>query len=121
MARPRRTWSLPTTAMLFSAWQATTQALQPVQAFRSMAMPQAWPSYFHSGIDRQAAGRLFGALVHRFRVPCSIRQCRPCGSMWRRGVEHVVVLGGGEIVGSRDLACASRPTSCHSALAVRRP
>ena len=30
MARPRRTWSLPTTAMLFSAWQAMTQALQPV-------------------------------------------------------------------------------------------
>jgi hypothetical protein len=43
MARPRRTWSLPTTAILFSAWQATTQALHPVQAFRSMAMPQAWP------------------------------------------------------------------------------
>jgi hypothetical protein len=30
---------LPTTAMLFSAWQATTHAPQPVQAFKSMAMP----------------------------------------------------------------------------------
>src|SRR6185437_2762949 len=33
--------SLPTTGMLFSAWQATTQALQPMHAFRSMLMPQA--------------------------------------------------------------------------------
>ena len=32
--------SLPTTGMLFSAWQATTQALQPMQDVRSMAMPQ---------------------------------------------------------------------------------
>ena len=32
MARPRRTWSLPTTGMLFSAWHATTHALHPVQA-----------------------------------------------------------------------------------------
>jgi len=31
--------------MLFSAWQATTQALQPVQAFRSIAIPHACPSY----------------------------------------------------------------------------
>ena len=39
-----RSWitcSLPTTGMLFSAMQATTQALQPMQAFRSMLMPQA--------------------------------------------------------------------------------
>ena len=30
------TISLPTTAMLFSDWQATTQALQPTQAFMSI-------------------------------------------------------------------------------------
>ena len=30
-----------TTAILFSAWQATTQALQPLHAVRSIAMPQA--------------------------------------------------------------------------------
>ena len=41
ISRPLATWSLPTTGMLFSAWQATTQALQPVQVLRSMAMPQA--------------------------------------------------------------------------------
>ena len=39
MMRPRFTCSLPTTGMLFSAWQATTQVLQPTQEFRSMAMP----------------------------------------------------------------------------------
>ena len=39
-----RSWMhlrLPTVGMLFSAMQATTQALQPMQAFRSMLMPQA--------------------------------------------------------------------------------
>ena len=41
ISRPRITWSFPTTGMLFSAWQATTQALQPVQTLRSIAMPQA--------------------------------------------------------------------------------
>ena len=45
ISRPRATWSLPTTGMLFSDWQAMTQALQPMQEFRSIAMPQAWPSY----------------------------------------------------------------------------
>ena len=39
ISRPRVTCSLPTTGMLFSAWQATTQALQPMQAVRSIAMP----------------------------------------------------------------------------------
>jgi hypothetical protein len=41
MARLRRTWSLPTTGMLFSAWQLTTHALQPVHDVRSIAMPHA--------------------------------------------------------------------------------
>ena len=41
MWRPMTTCSLPTTAMLFSDWQATMQLLQPTQAFMSMAMPQA--------------------------------------------------------------------------------
>ena len=31
--------SLPTTGMLFSAWQATTHALQPMQAVWSIDMP----------------------------------------------------------------------------------
>ncbi len=34
---------MPTTGMLFSAWQATTQALQPMQVLRLMTMPQALP------------------------------------------------------------------------------
>ena len=39
-----RSWitcCLPTTGMLFSAWQATTQALQPMQALRSTLIAQA--------------------------------------------------------------------------------
>src|SRR4051812_3425087 len=39
ISRPASTCSLPTTAMLFSATQATTQALQPMQEFISIAMP----------------------------------------------------------------------------------
>src|SRR5262249_46821645 len=35
--------------MLFSDTQAVTQALQPTQELRSMAMLQAWPSYLWSG------------------------------------------------------------------------
>src|SRR5688500_1262465 len=35
------TWSVPTLGMLFSAWQATMHAEQPMQAFMSIAMPQA--------------------------------------------------------------------------------
>ena len=34
--------SLPTTAILFSAWQAIMQLLQPTHEFRSIAMPHAY-------------------------------------------------------------------------------
>src|SRR5690348_1633637 len=37
--RPFLTCSLPTTGMLFSEKQATTQELQPTQEFMSIAMP----------------------------------------------------------------------------------
>ena len=40
ISRLRMTWFLPTIGMLFSAWQATTHALQPVHAVRYVAMPQ---------------------------------------------------------------------------------
>ena len=39
MMRPCETCSFPTTGMLFSAWQASTQALQPVHTFKSMLIP----------------------------------------------------------------------------------
>jgi hypothetical protein len=39
--RPRETSCLPTIGTLFSAWHATTQALQPTQAARSIDIPQA--------------------------------------------------------------------------------
>ena len=41
MFRSASTWSLPTTGMLFSLWQATTHALHPMQAVRSMTMAHA--------------------------------------------------------------------------------
>ena len=37
------TWSLPTIGMLFSAWQAMTQALHPMQELRSTAIPHDVP------------------------------------------------------------------------------
>ena len=39
ISRPSSTWRLPTTAMLFSDWQAMTHALHPVQRLRSITMP----------------------------------------------------------------------------------
>ena len=38
ISRPRPTWYLPTTGMLFSAWQATTHAVHPVQRLMSTAI-----------------------------------------------------------------------------------
>ena len=49
ISRPRTTCSAPTTGMLFSDWQARTQALQPTQALRSMAMPHLWSGKTWSG------------------------------------------------------------------------
>src|SRR3954451_24156528 len=47
--RLRRTSSLPTTAMLFSAWQAVLQALQPMQELRLIAIAQAFRLYSYGG------------------------------------------------------------------------
>ena len=44
ISRPCETCSLPTTGTLFSDWQAVTQALQPMQAPRSIDMPHWWPA-----------------------------------------------------------------------------
>ena len=41
MSRPRAISSGPTTGMLFSDWQATTQALQPMQSVVSIIIAQA--------------------------------------------------------------------------------
>jgi len=38
LARPRAAWSGPAVLILFSAWQATTHASQPVQRSRSITM-----------------------------------------------------------------------------------
>ena len=49
MTRPASTWSLPTIGTLFSAWQATAQAWQPMQEFRSIAIAQAFCGYLKLG------------------------------------------------------------------------
>src|SRR5262245_205071 len=49
LVRLRPICVLPTTGMLFSATHAMMQALQPVQAFRSIAMPHLWLLYSCSG------------------------------------------------------------------------
>jgi len=38
-----RIWALPTTGTLFSLWQATMHALQPMQVFKSIVIPHWWP------------------------------------------------------------------------------
>ena len=43
ISRPFATWTLPTTGTLFSLWQATMHALQPMQEFRSIVIPHWWP------------------------------------------------------------------------------
>jgi hypothetical protein len=50
ISRPRATIALPTMGTLFSAWHATTHALQPVQVERSIDIAQRYfaPSRFDS-------------------------------------------------------------------------
>ena len=71
ISRLRRTSSLPTTGMLFSAWQAITQAEHPVQALRSITMP-------HESVVANAGQR-----IHPLRAdlgeagaqPAAVSQC----------------------------------------------
>src|SRR6266540_3409475 len=44
MMRPCATCNLPTTGTLFSAWQAMTHALHPVQTFRSIDFQRCFPN-----------------------------------------------------------------------------
>ena len=51
ISRPCSTCSLPTTGTLFSAWQATTQALHPVQVF-SGAVTELHPQLVAAAGDK---------------------------------------------------------------------
>ena len=53
ISRPRVTWSLPTDGMLFSLWQATTQALQPMHEFRSIVMAHCGPVFVVALLPRR--------------------------------------------------------------------
>ena len=71
ISRSRCTWSLPTTAMLFSAWQAMTHPLQPVQTLVSMTMAHACPVYWTGGYMVSSVFSLFVAAF-----------CMKAGSCW---------------------------------------
>src|SRR2546430_6390525 len=51
MVRPWPAWSLPTMGILFSAWQAMTQALQPVQTLRSTVMPHCCAAFIGGVVE----------------------------------------------------------------------
>ena len=73
------TSSLPTTGMLFSAWQATTQALQPTQAFMSIVMPQACGSLKASGPPSRFFGVVYGDGNNCSGNSFSLWRCGACG------------------------------------------
>src|SRR5579875_702725 len=61
MSRPRAISSGPTTGTLFSAWQALTQALQPMQAAASITIAQAgsgcgWGGSSEGGSETGSSG-----------------------------------------------------------------
>ena len=56
ISRPMATCSLPTIGMLFSDWQATRQALQPMQEVRSIDIPHWWSLSLISGWPLVSSG-----------------------------------------------------------------
>src|SRR4051794_33311457 len=54
---------MPMTGMLFSDWQAVTQALQPMQVLRLMTIPQAFPSSAGLAEPEEADGCAAGASI----------------------------------------------------------
>ena len=72
MIRLRSIWSLPTTGTLFSAWQATTHAEQPVHALRSIAMPQACSPWSRSA---QSVGSASASLAASAAVVQLLQRC----------------------------------------------
>src|SRR4051812_49983601 len=117
--RLRRTWSFPTTGMLFSATHPITHALQPVHDVRSIAIPHACPSYFHSGYMLSAFG---GASAPSWTDSGFLRYSSslPEWMMLRRGSGGCLFF----VVAEREEAggfSASHPVSCPSALPLPRP
>ena len=55
MSRPRAISSGPTTGELFSTWQATTQALQPMHSEVSITIPHRAPPRVSSGKNDASA------------------------------------------------------------------
>src|SRR5882724_9563094 len=74
--------------MLFSDWQATTHALQPLHLFRSIAMPQAYPGYLNSLYSESsfATSSCFSCEKPGFFLYSSsvavLRICRPSMLKW---------------------------------------
>ena len=105
IARPLTTCSLPTIGILFSAWQAIMQALQPVQVFRSTAMPH-WFGARRAADEYKARTSAERFLARQLRVhPHFLREIRLLLEFLKRGFAHqgapfhaVVLLGDGETV-----------------------
>ena len=80
--------------MLFSDWQPSTQALQPVQVFRSTAMPHLWPVYSHS-FQSEISGGLW--------MPRWSTKCGSFAVLLERAFAHqaghaLLDLGGADLV-----------------------
>ncbi len=101
--------------MLFSAWQATTQALQPVQAVQVDGHAPGISLVFPVGIEGQPAGGSLGAVMHRIGFLQVLRRACRRWIMWRRGSSICVVVGGGELVAPDRPSWHARPVSCQSA------
>ena len=67
ISRPCATRSFPTIGILFSAWQAIVQVLQPVHEFRSMTMPHCRPSVLLG-----CSQRLFSSGYFSFDITSSL-------------------------------------------------
>ena len=95
----RRTWSLPTTAMLFSAWQAITQALHPMQAVLVDGHAPGIALVLPFRIDREFARRILRAFVRRFGIFSEIREVGLMNDVAAVGsLQQVKVLRGSEFV-----------------------
>ena len=100
--------------MLFSAWQAMTQALQPMQELRSIAIAQAFRLYSIGRIER-----LRPAPAVRAKSGFCVNSSSVAGAHHVLGFDHLVVLGGGEAVALSWVGRRSSPVNCQGDVSGR--
>ena len=97
ISRPLVTWFLPTMGMLFSLWHATTHALHPVQADRSMAMAHRRRCDSRRSGTSPSAGWYMFSGTRRSSCPPSWPPCpcfRGCGTLASISSVSPVAIGG---------------------------